>query len=561
MGSFEGGLQTAVSGQIRLVPPVFKPRTPNFRVKPGSLASFAQGPAAAQPEPEVQQDVKITQITQKPPVEPKLSSEEKGINDAFLGSGALLSSHAVEVIKERGLDPSAIIAQAKEKGVFMITSEFLSEFFPVEKLEEYSFTVKRGKPPIASQIEGRVLVDKDKDVTGNSTSEGTVENFVELFRDRYKRLKGILSSRVNLRDAVELNSIGKYNNQEIKVIGMIRDMRQSQKGNLIIEIEDPTGSAIVIDSSEAAQKNKILVNDEVIGVIGTVKGELILAKEVIEPDIPMTKPKFECEDPVSVAFLSDIHVGSQLFKEREFQKFIDWLNLSSGTRKDVAQSVKYLFIAGDLVDGIGIYPGQEKELAIPDIYKQYNYFAKMMAQVPSYIEIIIAAGNHDAVRRVEPQPSLAEFLEPLKANSNVHLIGNPGRVKAHGLDVMMYHGTSMDALISSLSHLSYSKPEKAQVEYLKKRHLSPIYGTKEQIAPEQKDYMVVDTVPDVFHCGHVHKNGYTMYRGVMVLNSGTWQAQTDFQQQQGHIPTPCQVPILDLQTMQMKVMNFEGKTA
>lgn len=513
-----------------------------------SLANYAS-------EVEAETVVTVKETKQVKPSETDKDAHKK-IMDAFIESGLLLSGRAVEIIHERKLNSTKIIHLAKEKGMFLVTKEFIEEFFPEPKTEEFSFVVKRGKPAAASQIEARLEIDKEKDVTGNSTSEGKVENFIELFRDRYKRLKGVLMNRANMRDSVDIENVKKYQGQEVKLIGMIREIRRSKNNNLIITLEDPTGSAIVVDKTESANK-PLLVTDEVIGVVGTVRNDLIIAKEIIEPDVPVAKEQLECEDPISIAFLSDIHIGSLLFKEREFQKFLDWLNLGGSTnRREVAESIKYLFIAGDLVDGIGIYPGQESELSIPDIYKQYDYLAKLLEQIPTYIEVIIAAGNHDAVRRCEPQPSLAEFLEPLKEKPNFHLVGNPARVKAHGLDVLMYHGTSMDALISSLSGLSYAQPEKAQIEYLKKRHLSPIYGTKEQLAPEEKDYMAIDFVPDVFHCGHVHKNGYANYRGVKVVNSGTWQAQTDFQQQQGHIPTPCQLPILDLLSMQMRVINF-----
>ena len=504
---------------------------------------------------EVEPDVRISEAKQVMFPRPE-NSANKAIMDKFIASGVLLSGRAVETIHERSLDPSKIIELAKAKGTFLVTREFIEEFFQDSNTEEYTFVVKRGKPAVASQVEAILEIDRDKDVTGNSTSEGTVENFIELFRDRYKRARAILMNRANMRDVIDMENLNKYQNQEVKIIGMIRGMRKSKNGNLIIDVEDPTGSAIVIDKTENSIK-PMLVNDEVIGIVGTVRGELFIAKEVIEPDIPMVKEQPECEDPISVAFLSDIHVGSLLFQEREFQKFLDWLNLSgSGNRRDVAGSIKYLFIAGDLVDGVGIYPGQESELSIPDIYKQYDYLTKLLEQIPSYIEVIVAAGNHDAVRRSEPQPSLADFVAPLKEKPNFHLVGNPARVKVHGLDVLMYHGTSIDAMISSLSGLSYAQPEKAQIEYLKKRHLSPIYGTKEQIAPESKDYMSIDFVPDVFHCGHVHKNGYANYRGVKVINSGTWQAQTEFQQQQGHMPTPCQLPILDMQSGQMRVISF-----
>ncbi len=516
--------------------------------------SLAQHGWDAEPEPGT--DSKESSMAE-PASDSASSAGQRRITDTFLGSGVLLTSLAVDLIRERDIKPQKIIDEARGRGVFLVTKEFIEEFFPRKEKEEYSFVVKKGKPAVASGIEARLEMDTEKDITGNSTSVGTVENFVQLFRDRHKRMKNILMNRVNLKDVVELENLNKYQDREVKVIGMIRQLRRSRKGNLLIELEDRTGSVLVVDSSEAARKGSALVNDEVVGAVGTVKGELLIAREIVEPDIPMAKQQPECEDPISAAFLSDLHVGSLLFKEREFQRFLDWINLSgNGNRREVAQSIKYLFIAGDLVDGIGIYPGQESELAIPDIYKQYNYFCKLLEQIPSYVEVVIAAGNHDAVRRAEPQPSLVDFLEPLGELPNFHLVGNPARVKVHGIDVLMYHGTSMDAMISALPHLSYDKPEKAQVEYLKKRHLSPIYGTKEQIAPEERDHMVIDFVPDVFHCGHVHKNGYANYRGVKVINSGTWQAQTDFQQQQGHMPTPCQVPIIDLRSMQLRQINF-----
>ncbi|MBN2517316.1 MAG: DNA-directed DNA polymerase II small subunit [Candidatus Altiarchaeota archaeon] len=485
--------------------------------------------------------------------------KRKRVSEAFLGSGLLLSNLAIDVILERNIRPSRIIKAAREKNVFMVTKEFIEEFFPKEEKEEYSFVVKKGKPAAASQVEGKLRLYENRDITGKSTSEGTVENFMELFRDRYKRIRSVLEERPMLKDVVDIANVQKYEGGQVKIIGMVTALRESKKGNTLIEVEDTTGKALVVHSGDLRETGTLLVTDQLIGVVGTVRGDLILAKEIIEPDIPATKKQPECDEPVSIAFLSDIHVGSLLFKEAEFQRFLGWLNLQGdGNQRQIAQQVKYLFIAGDLVDGIGIYPSQESELSIPDIYKQYDYLARLLEQIPSYIEVIVSVGNHDAVRRCEPQPSVNGYLDSLKELPNVHLVGNPAWVNAHGFDVLMYHGTSMDALISSLSQLSYSQPERAQIEYLKKRHLSPIYGTKEQIAPEERDYMVIDSVPDIFHCGHVHKNGYANYRGVRVINSGTWQAQTDYQQQQGHMPTPCKVPILDLQNLQLKVINFEA---
>ena len=102
----------------------------------------------------------------------------------------------------------------------------------------------------------------------------------------------------------------------------------------------------------------------------------------------------------SIVFLSDVHIGSLTFLEDAFTRFIDWINCEFGNEEQVkiAESVKYLVIGGDIVDGIGVYPNQEKELAIKDITQQYNEAARFLGNIRSDIKIIIAPGNHDASR-------------------------------------------------------------------------------------------------------------------------------------------------------------------
>jgi len=489
----------------------------------------------------------------------ELESEIKAIVKSFLKAELLVMNDAINVVVERKLKPREIIKKAKENEIYFVTREFIEGYFPEQQNEqEFSFIVHRGSPPLASRVDSRLEIQKDKDVTGRSASEGTIENFVELFKDRYKKLRSIIMGRVNYKNITDIENLKRYDNNEVRVIGMLNAIRTSKKGNLILEIEDLTGTALVVCVGSTGSKINF-VEDGVIGVYGKVKNGMILAKEIVEPEIPMSKPLKRSDEPVSVAFLSDIHVGSLLFMEREFNRFLDWLNLkNNGSQREIAESIKYISIAGDLVDGIGIYPNQEKELSIPDIYKQYDFLAKLIEQIPSYIEVIVSVGNHDAVRRSEPQPSLSAVVDSLTDLPNVHLVGSPAWVGMHGVDTLIYHGTSMDSLVSSSSNLSYNAPEIVQMEYLKKRHLNPTYGKKGQTAPEMKDFMVIDEVPDILHCGHVHKNGYSVYRNVRIINSGTWQAQTDYQVQQGHIPTPCKVPIMNLRSMDLKVVNFSA---
>ena len=62
-------------------------------------------------------------------------------------------------------------------------------------------------------------------------------------------------------------------------------------------------------------------------------------------------------------------LGSDTFLTDSWHRFSDWLADSD---------FSYLLIAGDLVDGIGIYPGHENELTIKNIYEQYEAFGAMM---------------------------------------------------------------------------------------------------------------------------------------------------------------------------------------
>ena len=83
--------------------------------------------------------------------------------------------------------------------------------------------------------------------------------------------------------------------------------------------------------------------------------------------------------------------------------------------REIAGKVKYLLIAGDIVDGVGVYPGQAKELSIRDVHKQYNFAAKYLEKIPNYIEIVISPGNHDASRKALPQPAIPEgYLTAIK---------------------------------------------------------------------------------------------------------------------------------------------------
>jgi hypothetical protein len=78
-------------------------------------------------------------------------------------------------------------------------------------------------------------------------------------------------------------------------------------------------------------------------------------------------------------------------------------------------------------------------------------------------------------------------------------------------------------------------------EMLKRRHLASMYGGKTPLAPEPRDMMVIDTVPDIFVTGHVHGAGLSHYKGVRLINASTWQSQTSFQKMHNFTPDPAKL--------------------
>lgn len=242
-----------------------------------------------------------------------------------------------------------------------------------------------------------------------------------------------------------------------------------------------------------------------------------------------------------------------------FRRFLLWLNGKVGTQRlrTVAGNVKYVVIAGDLVDGVGIYPGQARELAIKDVHRQYSVLSRYLEHIPDYVEVIIIPGNHDASRKALPQPAIPkEYGEPIYESRKTCSLGNPSEISLHGVEFLLYHGRSIDDVVSTVPGMTHSTPDKAMKLLLQSRHLAPIYGQRTPIAPAKRDFMVIERVPDVFHAGHVHVVKCDTYRGTTIVNSGAWQEQTEYMKQMGFMPDPGIVPIINLQTMQLNTVNF-----
>ena len=404
----------------------------------------------------------------------------------------------------------------------------------------------------------RILNDPSKEITGG----GSIDNFSHYFRDRFHKLAAAFRERHDARDAGAIGEALKASqNEKIKVVAMVMEKRERQR-RIFLQIDDLEDGATVLVSPEehaAYEMAQKLPLDQVVCISGVrAKGDLIVAKEVLLPDIPDHRPH-TADEEVWAVLLSDLHVGSKKFLGDALRRVFDWLNLRIGApnQRAIAERTKYLVICGDVVDGIGIYPRQEQELAINDLYEQYREAAKYVSMIPDHVETIVIPGNHDPVRQALPQPPIPKrFGEPLYESRALVSLGNPSEVSLHGVRLLLHHGRSLDDVLASVPNMSFGQPEKAMKLQLQCRHLASEYGNRTAIAPERVDHLVIETVPDIFQSGHVHVVRHENYRGTQIVNSGAWQAQTDYQRRVGLDPTPGILTAVNLQTLQVHWINF-----
>jgi DNA polymerase II small subunit len=382
------------------------------------------------------------------------------------------------------------------------------------------------------------------------------EGFKRLFRDRYSHLLEIAKQRPDSKNITPIKSGVEVRERSYKIAGLLSSRNSRKGGGVDIVLDDATGSARVFCSNEVAESALALPLDSlVVAEVGVGKGQQLYARDLLLPDIPVRKVTSSSRRVYAV-MLSDLHIGSKFFLANDFERFLAWLNGKLGDL-DIVERVRYVIIAGDVVDGIGVYPGQEYQLSEKNLKRQYSVARDYLKRVPKHMKLLIVPGNHDPVRQALPQPAVsADVAGPIYDLENAVHLGGPTNVKLDGVNFLIYHGRSLDDIIATVPDLTYDRPVEAMQVLLKARHLAPTYGKRTALSPELRDMLVIDPVPDVFHAGHVHTLDVGSYRGTLIVNSGTFQSQTPFQTNMGIEPISSIVPILDLSTLEVIKRNF-----
>jgi len=398
---------------------------------------------------------------------------------------------------------------------------------------------------------------------GDYKIDGEINEFMQYFKSKYYKLRRIIEHRrQGYIPIVELAHI--QNGSEAFFIGMVMEKKENEKA-IILQCDDLSGYTRVIipkKDEKLMREAEDILPDQVLGFkVRKLDNGSYVASEIHFPEVDSIRranSNVELKHEVYACLISDVHVGSKKFRRDLFESFLDWLARS---RDGVAKRVKYLVINGDFVDGIGVYPRQEKELETADVEEQFREGAKLLAEIPDEVEIILCPGNHEPVRKSLPQPPIGgKYRNILNKARRINFGTNPSTIILHGRRLIVYHGQGLEEVIEYSQNISYSildkKIDEALVKLMRSRHLAPCYGGNTQVMPLPEDPLVIEETPDLLHTGHTHTATALNYKGVYLINSGTWQDQTDYQKNLGINPTVGTAILVELSKMKISIMHF-----
>ena len=402
----------------------------------------------------------------------------------------------------------------------------------------------------------------------------TVKDWVGHFTTRFRKIEAMLQQRAELQNLTSIRRLQEKSEREtVSIIGMVYEKGDTKNGNISFTLEDLSGffKVIVSKNSPGFETARDTQLDEVIGIVGSLGNNVIFANNIIYPDIPLATEIKKSPDEVYACVPSDPQVGSKLFLPDRFMNFIKWTRGEYGSpaEREAAKKTGYILLPGDVVEGIGIFPGQEEELDIPDIYAQYKEFARYLDMIPKDKQIIICTGNHDACRIAEPQPRIyKQFAEDLYKLPNVHLVTNPSIINIHrqdnfpGFDCLFYHGFSYVYYgdnVQSIKNSGFPISDRTGIimKYLlQRRHLAPTYTSTRVLPNPREDCLVIEHIPDFFLSGHIHKAIVTSHRGVSIIVGSCFMGLSAYQEKFGHVPVPGQVPLINLKTRKISMLEF-----
>ena len=395
-----------------------------------------------------------------------------------------------------------------------------------------SFIPKLNKIPVKAQIKIK------QDIPERLSKKPDSNVYQTMFQDRYKKLRAIIEERIDKKKILSRDIPADKRNQlkEGIIIGMVEDTGVLSTNRFVIQLEDSEypfhTRCVMVEDSPSFPNYRSILRDAVVGISGVLpknykEGPLTAfwGKDIIRPGFE-THSFNSSNSKQRVLIVSDIHYGSKTFSKGTFTRFIRLLTLENirPALQDMMENVSTIIIAGDLVEGVGKYPTQKKDLSILSIEEQYHQLAQEFEKLPPHYDIIVIPGEHDATQIGLPQPAInKKFSSPLLKLPQIRSHGNPLRITIEDVNFLLMHGQGLDNLFQNHLKLNPREVQEGIQNLLEYRHLGMEYGTFYPLVPYPEDYLVIEQVPEIVVSGHFHRASYNEYKGVKVITTGSFQ--------------------------------------
>jgi len=369
-------------------------------------------------------------------------------------------------------------------------------------------------------LDFEVLSDPTSAISPTTDTSG----YVLMFRNRLERMSSLIRGRPDFFQIEKLNAIKTpLSGRKVlaKVVGLVASKKISSD-YVSLTLEDDSGYLRLMCTGDAIRKMDEVLIDEFVLVEVESQPRGYYAKNIYHLDVP-ERAKRTADKKIYAMFLSDLHVGSPDFDETSFQKMIDWINGDLG-ELEVVSRIGYLVLNGDLIENPLAGDGRLSE---HDVRSSYDVLAGYLENIRRPMKIFLTPGDTDATRIALPQPAIIrKYAKRLYEMKNVVMLGNPSMVRLDGVNVLLYHGQSLDEVFRQLQSVSVSRPSTGMRALLRARHVAPTYGGLTLLAPEKDDLLIIDPIPDIMHCGHVGIPDEEVYRGTLLLSTPSWIAGT-----------------------------------
>jgi DNA polymerase II small subunit len=364
--------------------------------------------------------------------------EKQDIVKMFLEKGLQIDPQALEYLYNNQECVSSLIEKLIENNITFVTLDAIRSF-----LTEDVIVVKEFK-------------EKPRKIS--------VEDVTKMLRERYEKISQILSKRFELVNPI---SIGKITRKakNFSLICLVRD-KKSERYSLVIE--DGTGETEVFFDKNL-EDFKLIVPDEVVGLVCENVDNTIFVRKVVYPDIPFRKEVNKAVEDVYCLFFSNFCLDSEKFNEKYFQNFLNWL-------ENQADKNILIFILGGI---------SSKENDIEELVKK----------LPSDKKTYLLKSEKDASHK------RFDFEDPVL-------------IKVKGLTLLLSHGE----MFQKYSKILEIPIEQACVALLRKRHLNPII----EVGKTFEDVYLLETVPDIIACGSSDQPSYLNYKSTTIISCGNF---------------------------------------